>query len=443
MKRIFLYWAQGWNQAPELVLRVRDTWAFHNPHWEVVTLDDANLSQWIDVPTITSRPENLTVQAASDVIRMNLLHRYGGVWADATMLCARPLDEWVDAALAPEGFWMYHGGPGGRYAALFFLVSAPESLIVSRWKDAIDKFWAAPHDYAYQWVDHLFLNLLRTDPQFRASWSRVPYQWCDRPGSAHTLGDYGVCFGPPDQDLLRSVQDTVPFAIKLNWRGQFHPNTNGAHILDWALTTRTGPPVTWEEPPVLDTLKALFNMYGTDKGSPHGYDLVYEPLLRDRRESVQHVLEVGIGTLSPGAPSSMAGYAEPWYSPGGSLRAWRDYFPNAVIWGLDTQPDTQADHTFGDRIVTKLADSTDNAQVDAAVAGLSFDLIIDDGLHTFEAQVATLRNLWPRVKPGGYYVVEDMPFTAAHIFDSGVLDPETLAGATVHADNKLLVIPRP
>jgi cephalosporin hydroxylase len=36
------------------------------------------------------------------------------------------------------------------------------------------------------------------------------------------------------------------------------------------------------------------------------------------------------------------------------------------------------------------------------------DVIIDDGLHTKEAQIATLRNFFPALRAGGLYVVEDV-----------------------------------
>jgi Methyltransferase domain len=154
----------------------------------------------------------------------------------------------------------------------------------------------------------------------------------------------------------------------------------------------------------LKMLHEIFERHGTDKAT-HGYAKVYEPLLNSRRLEVRRVLEVGIGTLDPDAPSSMHGYAAQHYSPGGSLRAWREYFPAAVIWGLDTMLDTQfAD----DRIVTRLGDSTDKAQVDNALGDTSFDLIIDDGDHRFECQRATLENLWDRVNLGGFYVIEDI-----------------------------------
>ena len=37
-----------------------------------------------------------------------------------------------------------------------------------------------------------------------------------------------------------------------------------------------------------------------------------------------------------------------------------------------------------------------------------FDVIIDDGLHYDETQVKTMENLWARVRPGGYYIIEDV-----------------------------------
>jgi hypothetical protein len=72
---------------------------------------------------------------------------------------------------------------------------------------------------------------------------------------------------------------------------------------------------------------------------------------------------------------------------------------------LDTQRDTQFDEP---RIVTKLADSCDLAQINAALGDETFDLIIDDGNHGLDFQRGTLRNLWGRLNAGGLYVVEDI-----------------------------------
>lgn len=149
-------------------------------------------------------------------------------------------------------------------------------------------------------------------------------------------------------------------------------------------------------------LEALFDKYGTDKAR-NGYHTTYERILSPRRDKIRNVLEVGIGTLDPAAHSTMVGYGAAHYKPGGSLRAWRDYLPNAVIVGVDTQPDTQFDDS---RIVTALGDSTDIADMDDLFADGGFDLIIDDGDH--ERQFQTLIALWPKLSRGGVYVIEDI-----------------------------------
>ena len=84
----------------------------------------------------------------------------------------------------------------------------------------------------------------------------------------------------------------------------------------------------------------LFNLYGSDK-ERNGYVPLYQTLFRTKQENEVSLLEVGIGTMIEGAHSSMVGYALPNYKPGGSLRAWRDYFPKGSIVGLDVQEDTQ------------------------------------------------------------------------------------------------------
>lgn len=151
-------------------------------------------------------------------------------------------------------------------------------------------------------------------------------------------------------------------------------------------------------------LERIFDKHGTDKGAL-GYGQVYEDMFVGR--DVLSLLEVGIGTLVPGANSSMAEYNG--YKPGASLRAWAEYFSKADIWGLDIQPDA-CEAIDDDRISVIHCDSTSTSDVDKAIRGMSFDVIIDDGSHHSHDQIATLKNLWPNLKPDGLYVIEDIVF---------------------------------
>lgn len=155
-------------------------------------------------------------------------------------------------------------------------------------------------------------------------------------------------------------------------------------------------------------LVELLNHHASDKESQNSYGAVYHALLKHMRGHYFNLLEIGIGTVTPGAHSSMFGHDLPGYRPGASLRAWRDYFPHARIYGFDVQPDTMIEDA---RIFTALVDSTSGAQVEnffKLSLAQEFAVVIDDGSHLVEHQLATMRNLLPRVARGGYYVVEDV-----------------------------------
>ncbi len=139
--------------------------------------------------------------------------------------------------------------------------------------------------------------------------------------------------------------------------------------------------------------------YGTDKSSHgHAYTRLYRRYLRKRRRAVRSVLEIGVGgTTSSEGYESTAG--------GQSLMMWSDYFPNAVIVGVDVYPKAVA----GPRIRFEQGDQSDEDFLSSLVRKYGpFDLVIDDGSHIGRHIGASFKVLWPAVKPGGIYVIEDL-----------------------------------
>lgn len=153
------------------------------------------------------------------------------------------------------------------------------------------------------------------------------------------------------------------------------------------------------------TLRELIDLYGSDKNR-NEYTPIYSSLFTPIREQPIFLLEIGIGTMVEGAPSSMVGYGGEGYKPGGSLRAFRDFFPNGQIFGGDVQKDCMI--VLEPRVNTYLFNSTKRNECDEALKDLVFDIIIDDGLHEYEAQMNTFKNLWDRLKPNGFYFIEDV-----------------------------------
>merc|ERR1711972_164104 len=95
------------------------------------------------------------------------------------------------------------------------------------------------------------------------------------------------------------------------------------------------------------------------------------------------------------------------YRPGASLWAWKDVFPTAQVMGLDVD---RAALVQGQRVSSQVCNTMNVSQVEEVLEGrdLSFQLIVDDGLHTLTAQQATLRALWPYLTVGGLYIIEDV-----------------------------------
>jgi trans-aconitate methyltransferase len=154
-------------------------------------------------------------------------------------------------------------------------------------------------------------------------------------------------------------------------------------------------------------LAELFQASLSDKDRC-GYTPLYEILFSGIRDRPLKILEIGIGTMLPDAVSTMRGYAPEDYRPGASLRVWRDYFPNAQVYGIDMQWDCMFSE---ERIQTFQLDSSNPLEVaewKRQNPDLFFDVLIEDGSHSDVTQLRSLAQWWDRVTPGGFYITEDL-----------------------------------
>jgi len=156
---------------------------------------------------------------------------------------------------------------------------------------------------------------------------------------------------------------------------------------------------------VATDLCRLMASHGSDKGIGwHTYTPFYASLFAERRGSVGALFEVGLGTNFEDVPSNMGVHG----TPGASLRAWRDYFPDAHIYGADVDRRVLFSE---DRIKTFFVDQLNPDTFEALWSTMSdvvFDLFIDDGLHNYDAAFNTLTHSIHKVKNGGFYVIEDV-----------------------------------
>ncbi|SCG58567.1 class I SAM-dependent methyltransferase [Micromonospora halophytica] len=143
-----------------------------------------------------------------------------------------------------------------------------------------------------------------------------------------------------------------------------------------------------------DDLGKLSVAYGSDKwASFHWYTGHYEEQFARYRDQPVRLLEIGIG----GFDGQLGG---------ASLKMWKKYFHRGLIYGLDLFDKSALNQG---RLTALTGDQSDPAALTAiAEEHGPFDIVIDDGSHENEHVRTSFDALFPYVRPGGLYVIEDM-----------------------------------
>jgi len=156
----------------------------------------------------------------------------------------------------------------------------------------------------------------------------------------------------------------------------------------------------------------------SDKGDinqkgEHNYTTFYYSIFRELREKKLRIFELGLGTNNINLASNMG----PDGRPGASLYGWQEFFPNSYIFGADIDSDilfnTEQIKTFycdqtHPETIEKLWNEPDLQE--------NFDIIIEDGLHTFNANVCFFENSIHKLKSNGYFIIEDIKNDDVELF---------------------------
>ena len=136
-----------------------------------------------------------------------------------------------------------------------------------------------------------------------------------------------------------------------------------------------------------NSLISLNKKHKTDKGDKHHTHLgqsyldIYNWYFEKFRNRKFNFLELGV-------------------KEGKSLRLWKEYFPNAQIYGVDFNPDCRKHEE--DRIHI-FYESQDNINF-----SVNFDIILDDASHINELTVSSFKKYFHLINPGGLYIIEDL-----------------------------------
>ena len=171
-RNIWALWDQGVENAPLMEKTCLWSHKAANPTFKTRVLDLQTAINLTDVFSVIKKNswDNMTIQAKSDVIRVLLLHKYGGVWADATLCMVEGLEHWLHRDVDFTTF-IRHDQKAREssikpWMSSWFMVSRPNGVVISALREAVINYWDERADRGpgnYFWLHRLFSNLISTN----------------------------------------------------------------------------------------------------------------------------------------------------------------------------------------------------------------------------------------------------------------------------------------
>jgi hypothetical protein len=349
---------------------------------------------------------------AADILKILILHRFGGIYSDLGVL----YDEGLYHLVRTGDYGFVLGEQG--FFQLSFVASTPESeltcifLATLNYPSAFDRsYLLSPSEVRPLDEVHIFAGLgftvcaaLFLPPTARTlilppqcpghfQWLAQRSWYGSEPKHGNAIVERTDASILRLQDFLISEQE---FQASVHIVGDVGLLKEQLQVL-----LRLAPYFT--KHPTRFCRSFFFN--GSDKALGwHNYGYVYNFILGPRTNTIRLILEVGIGTNNPDVPSSMGSNGV----PGASLRAWRELFSRAAIVGADIDERILFQE---ERIATYSVDQRDTGAIRALFAAMGDqmpDLIIDDGLHAFDANKTFFEAAFPMLATNGLYIIEDV-----------------------------------
>ena len=268
-RTIWILWHQGLSNAPFIVKKCIDSWYKENPEWEIIVLDADTVHDYVHLAVPEDIMSKLSLAHQSDLVRLALLSKHGGIWADATTFCVKPLDSWIHDH-SKSGFFAFDKPTPDKLLSNWFLATSRECPIPSRlyeelvfyWSkinftqdvsilqrtttqilsrilnhnEKMTRFWFSPivtkhlHGYPYFVFHYLFAKLVEEDDDVRKAW--VETEKINAAGP-HTLQEHGM-LSPLSETLKKQIDDQDVPLYKLTYKydhSSYSPDTSLYYLL--------------------------------------------------------------------------------------------------------------------------------------------------------------------------------------------------------------------
>ena len=198
---VWVCWLQGIENAPKLVQVCYRSIQQHLQDREVVLLTEGNLRQYVALPDYIEKKyrEGIIPTAHyTDLLRLELLIRYGGTWIDSTVLCtgisdSEELVSCVQEMLDADLFLFQQMRKGDtRFLGIsnWFITSCPDNWVLKELRDLLYQYWRDYYCVVHYYMFHLFFGMImETHPEVAAKipryGNRVPHYLSRRMGDKY------------------------------------------------------------------------------------------------------------------------------------------------------------------------------------------------------------------------------------------------------------------
>jgi len=375
--------------------------------------------------------EHNAIWGKADLYRYLILQKYGGIFVDADMVCIEPFDDF----LLNEPFFCWENEMSRPNLCATSLQAYPPNHIIPEtaiqyvldhnvsdnkipsWQQVgpgllTKVYWELIPDKSVVSVKPSYLALPdhHTGSKYKGHGKvYMTHEWGSTKNNYNEINTMKIPnhhTHPKDSINIKIPEDIGKNKVKeimngiKNIEGHFNILIDTKHdIKKYLNSTRF---VYNTNPDNHLTLTQIMNQEGSDKGqNRHDYTKKYEELFDPIKEEITTFCEIGLGTNNPNIKSNMGINGIPL----ASVKGWKRYFPKATIYGADIDMNILRNEMG---LFTYHIDMTDPESIDSFWKNFTFDMdiILDDGLHEFDANVTLFENSYNKFNR--YYIIEDI-----------------------------------
>lgn len=175
--KVWVLWLQGIDDAPPIVKKCHNSLVEHLKEREIILLTEQNFSEYAKLPDYIIEKYHsgiITRTHLSDLLRLELLSKYGGTWIDATVFCS---SENIPSFMLDSDFFIFQNlKPGSDGSTInlssWFMSSKANNHLVLALRELFWKYWEKENRLLDYFLIHYFITLV--SERYMEEWKKVP-----------------------------------------------------------------------------------------------------------------------------------------------------------------------------------------------------------------------------------------------------------------------------